>query len=87
VAGTRDGSWDGYCLALVRLAAKLSHVGANVDGLACRLYRPPDCDYQAWVQSLLMGTILSHHIAQVSAVFDRLFEGCEGPGMGLLMQC
>jgi hypothetical protein len=33
----------GYCLVLLRLAAKLSHVGVDVDGLACRLHQPTDC--------------------------------------------
>jgi hypothetical protein len=31
VVDARDGSWDGHHLALLRLAAKLSHVGADVD--------------------------------------------------------
>jgi hypothetical protein len=37
-AHTRDGSWCGRRLTLLRLAAKLSHVGADVDGLAYRLH-------------------------------------------------
>jgi hypothetical protein len=40
VAGAQDGfSWCRY-LSLFRLAAKLSHVGGDVDGLAYRLQRP-----------------------------------------------
>jgi hypothetical protein len=42
VAGARDNSWSGHCLALLCLAAKLFHVGADVDGLDYRLYRPMD---------------------------------------------
>jgi hypothetical protein len=40
VAGAWDGSWGGHHLALLYLTAKLSHVGANVDRLACRLHQP-----------------------------------------------
>jgi hypothetical protein len=42
MADARDGSWNGHRLALPCLAAKFSHVGADVDGLAYRLYRPTD---------------------------------------------
>jgi hypothetical protein len=34
-----------------------------------------------------MGVAPSHCIAQAKAVFDRLFGGCEAPGMGLLSWC
>jgi hypothetical protein len=44
VAGARDGFWGGHDLTLLRLAAKISHVRADVDGLACCLHRPIDCD-------------------------------------------
>jgi hypothetical protein len=43
VAITQDGSWNGHRFALLRLAAKLFHVGADVDGLAHRLHLPLDC--------------------------------------------
>jgi hypothetical protein len=36
-------------LSLLFLAAKSSHVGANVDGLACHLHRPTNCGSQARV--------------------------------------
>jgi hypothetical protein len=32
----------GHRLALHRLAAKISHVGADVDGLVCHLHQPID---------------------------------------------
>jgi hypothetical protein len=35
VASARDGFWGCHCLALFHLAAKIFHVGANVDELAC----------------------------------------------------
>jgi hypothetical protein len=39
VVGAQDGfSWC-RCLALLRLAAKLSNVGSDVDELVCRLHR------------------------------------------------
>jgi hypothetical protein len=38
VAGARDDFWGCHHLALLRLAAKLSHVGGDVDGLAYRLH-------------------------------------------------
>jgi hypothetical protein len=31
-AGARHGSWGGHRLPLLSLAAKLAHVGADVDG-------------------------------------------------------
>jgi hypothetical protein len=43
VAGARDSSWSGHHRALLRLAAKLSHVGAIVDGLAFRLHWSMNC--------------------------------------------
>jgi hypothetical protein len=43
VARVQDDSLHGHRLVLLRLAAKLSHVGADVDGLACCLHRPMDC--------------------------------------------
>jgi hypothetical protein len=43
VAGAWDGFWCGHRLALLRLVAKPSNVGAHVDVLACRLCYPMDC--------------------------------------------
>jgi hypothetical protein len=42
-ASARDGYWGCHQLALLRLVAKPSHVGGNVDGLACRLRCPMNC--------------------------------------------
>jgi hypothetical protein len=42
-AGARDGFLCGHCLTLLCLIAKPSHVGADVDELARRLYYPTDC--------------------------------------------
>jgi hypothetical protein len=83
MAGAREGSWSGHHLALLCLATKLSHVGADVDGLAFRLHRPTDFGCKAPVQSLLTGIISSHHSAQTDAISDRLSMGvrspCDGP--------
>jgi hypothetical protein len=38
MAGAWDDFWGCHHLALLHLAAKLSHVGADVDGLDCRLH-------------------------------------------------
>jgi hypothetical protein len=43
MAGVQDSFWRWNRLALIRLAAKLSHVGANLDGLAYRLHWPTSC--------------------------------------------
>jgi hypothetical protein len=40
VAGAWDDFWGFHCYALLCLVTKPSHVGADVDGLACHLYRP-----------------------------------------------
>jgi hypothetical protein len=44
VVGARDDSWGGHCLALHHLAVKLSHVGADVDGLSYRPHWSTDYD-------------------------------------------
>jgi hypothetical protein len=41
-AGARDNFWGCHHIALLHLAAKLFHVGADVDGLTHRLHRPTD---------------------------------------------
>jgi hypothetical protein len=38
VAVTRDDFWGCHRIALLHVNTKLSHVGANVDGLACHLH-------------------------------------------------
>jgi hypothetical protein len=48
-----------------------------MDGLAYRLHRSIECGYQAWVQSLLTGVILSHRSAQAGIVSNPLSGGCE----------
>jgi hypothetical protein len=43
VAGAQDGFWSCHHLALLRLVAKPSHMGADVDGLAYHLHSPTNC--------------------------------------------
>jgi hypothetical protein len=40
VAGARGGSWSGHHISSACLAAKLFHVGADVDGSAYHLDQP-----------------------------------------------
>jgi hypothetical protein len=42
----QDGSWRRCFMAWLSLAAKPSHVGIDVDGLACPLYCPMACSRQ-----------------------------------------
>jgi hypothetical protein len=46
---------------MLYLVAKPSHVGADVDGLACSLHRPTICYRQRGGQSFLTGATLSCH--------------------------
>jgi hypothetical protein len=65
------------------LAAKRSHVGVNVDGLACPLYCSMACSRQTRGQDLLLGAILSCLYSWRSC----LFGGCEAPGIGYYIDC
>jgi hypothetical protein len=43
VASAQDGLWGCHHLALLYLPTKYSHVGADVDRLACHLHCPMIC--------------------------------------------
>jgi hypothetical protein len=45
MARARDSLWGHHRLPLRCFAAKLSHVGVDVDGLACHLLR----SYELWL--------------------------------------
>jgi hypothetical protein len=60
VDDARNGSWRRCFTMWLYLAAKPSHVGVNVDGLAYPLHRPMACNRQTRGQGLLPGVILSH---------------------------
>jgi hypothetical protein len=40
VDGTQNDSWRGRFMVWLYLAAKFSHLGVDVDGLACPLHQP-----------------------------------------------
>jgi hypothetical protein len=76
MVGAQDSSSGGHCLAAPCLAAKSSHIGADMDGLAYRLQRPTNCGWQAWVQSLLTDVVPSH----CTASSDHLSGGVKPLG-------
>jgi hypothetical protein len=78
-----DSSWRRRCFAWLYLAAKSSHLGIDVDGIACPLHRPMVYDCQARGQSFLLGTALSCH----AVVGAGTFPGGEAPGYGYLVKC
>jgi hypothetical protein len=45
VDGAWDSSWRRRCFTWLHLDAKSSHMGANVDGVACPLHRPTVCGH------------------------------------------
>jgi hypothetical protein len=51
VDDARDGSWRHYFTVWLYLAAKPSHVGVDMDGLAYPLHRLTACSYQPSVVS------------------------------------
>jgi hypothetical protein len=57
------------------LAAKPSHVGVDVNGLAYSLHRPTTYSHQMRGQGLFLGAILSCHCSGQW----HLFGGCEAP--------
>jgi hypothetical protein len=61
---------------MLYLATKPSHVGANVDGLACSLHRPLFCNHQRGGQCCLTGDALSRRTMVDGGAFLR------GGGMG-----
>jgi hypothetical protein len=64
---------------MLYLAAKPSHMGADVDGLAYSLHCPTVCSGQMREQSVLTGVAPSHHTFWGG--------GGEAPGAGYLMWC
>jgi hypothetical protein len=78
VDGAQDGSWRHHCFARLYLAANPSHVGDNVDGLACLLHHPMVHDRQTRRQGFLSGPVLSHRTAVVSGTFSG---GVKAPGL------
>jgi hypothetical protein len=82
VDDARDGSWRRCFTVWIYLDAKPSHMGVNVDGLACSLHHPMACSRQTRGQGLLPSTVLSR------CCIGRwhLSRGCEAPGPIYLME-
>jgi hypothetical protein len=68
VDDARDGSWRRCFTMLLYLAAKPTHVGVDLDGLACPLHRPMACSRQMRRQGLLSGAVLSRHYSGAVAL-------------------
>jgi hypothetical protein len=58
-------------LLILYLLAKPSHIGANVDGLACFLHRPKVYSHQRGGHTFLIGTAPSCHAALGGGAFSR----------------
>jgi hypothetical protein len=78
--GAQDGFLRRHCFTQLYLAAKPSHVGVDVDRLACPLHCPMVCDHQTRGQSFLSGVALSHHAAAGGGPFPR---GAKPPGLDI----
>jgi hypothetical protein len=46
---------------LALLICKSSHVGVDVDGIACPLHHLMPCSCKTWGHGFLPGAVLSHH--------------------------
>jgi hypothetical protein len=57
-----------------------SHVGADVDRLACFLHRPTVYGWQAWVQCFLTSNALYHHVVVGDGAFPG---GVKLPGLDI----
>jgi hypothetical protein len=82
VDDARDVSWIGSFIMWLYLAAKPSHVGINVDGLARPLYCPTVRSYQTRGYDLPPGVVLSCRYSRL-----RRFSGdVQLPGLGYLVE-
>jgi hypothetical protein len=77
----QDGSWRRCFVAWVYLAAKPSHVGVDLDGLAYLLHHPMVYSHQTRGHSLLSSVVLSHH----SCGRWRFFGDLKPPELGYLV--
>jgi hypothetical protein len=57
---------------LLYLAAKPTHVGVDVDGLACPLHYPMACGQQTKGHGLLPDVVLSHHCSGAVVPFQKM---------------
>jgi hypothetical protein len=80
VDSAHDGSWRRHHVARLYLAAKPSHMGVDVDGLAALLHRPTVCGHQTRGQSFLSGAALSHRTTVSGGAF---LGGAKSPGLDI----
>jgi hypothetical protein len=64
VDDARDSSWRRWFTSLLYLDAKSSHVGVDVDRLACPLHHPMAYNCQMRGHGLLPSVVLSHHYSR-----------------------
>jgi hypothetical protein len=59
------------------MAAKPSHVGVDLDGLACPLHRPTSYSCQTMGHGFLIGDVLSHHAVVGAFLGDKKPPGLD----------
>jgi hypothetical protein len=69
VDDAREGSQRHFFMICPFLPAKSSHVGVNVDGLACPLHLPMACNRQMRGRVFMSGAALSHHVGTGGGIF------------------
>jgi hypothetical protein len=77
-----DDAWRGSFITWLYLAAKPSHVGVDVDGLACPLHRPMVRTNQMRGQGLPPGVVFSCCYSRRW----RLSRDVNPPGLGYLVE-
>jgi hypothetical protein len=82
VADARDGSWRRCFATWLYLAAKPSHVGVDVDGLAC----PPAPSYGLLPSNEGTGPPARHCLVPSLQWVVALFGGCEALWFGYLVE-
>jgi hypothetical protein len=71
VEGAQDGFWRRRCFAWLYMAAKPSHVGVDMDRLACPLHRSTVWGHQIRGQSFLSSAALSHRAIVGGGAFPK----------------
>jgi hypothetical protein len=71
---------DGSSQSRPYLAAKPSHMGVDVDGLACPLQRPVAYNCQTRGHCFLLGAALSHPVVVGG---DAFLRDANPPGLGI----
>jgi hypothetical protein len=82
VDDAQNGFWICCFTVWLYLAAKPSHVGVDVDVLACPLHHPTACSRQTRGQGVLLRDVLSHRYSGQWC----LSGGYEAPELGYLVE-